>query len=69
MRHYNGRHICEPGAVPGEVVAERARAQFAARHPEDPGVTGSISSRLHKPAHHRAGEDDDSLPDAVPGDD
>ena len=33
MRHYDGRHICEPSAIPGEVAAVRARSQFAARHP------------------------------------
>src|SRR6202044_302238 len=69
MRHYNGRHICEPAAIPGEVVAERARAHFAAQHGE-PAVTGSIET---KPHHGRAlgysREDDDGRPEAVPGDD
>jgi Extensin-like protein C-terminus len=69
MRHYNGRHICEPAAIPGEVVAERARARFAAQHGE-PAVTGSIDT---KPRHGRAlgytKEDDDGRPEAVPGDD
>ena len=41
MRHTSRRHICEPGAIPGEVAAARARAQYAAQH-GDPGVTGSI---------------------------
>jgi hypothetical protein len=69
MRHYNGRHICEPAAIPGEVVAERARARFAAQHGE-PAVTGSIET---KPRRGRAlgytREDDDGRPEAVPGDD
>ena len=69
MRHYNGRHICEPAAIPGEVVAERARARFAAQHGE-PAVTGSIDA---KPRYRRAlgysREDDDGRPEAVPGDD
>jgi hypothetical protein len=69
MRRASGRHVCEPGAIPGAVVAERARARFAAQHGE-PGVTGSIPE---KPRHRRAlgysGEDDDHLPEAVPGDD
>jgi hypothetical protein len=69
MRHYNGRHICEPTAIPGEVVAERARARYAAQHGE-PVVTGSIEA---KPRHRRAlgysREDDDGRPEAVPGDD
>jgi Extensin-like protein C-terminus len=69
MRHYNGRHICEPAAIPGEVVAERARARYASQHGE-PAVTGSIET---KPRHGRAlgysREDDDGRPEAVPGDD
>jgi len=65
MRRSSGRHICEPSAIPGEVVAERARSHYAAQH-GDPGVTGSIKTRFHK---RYSGEDDDSLPDAVPGDD
>jgi len=64
MRHYNGRHICEPAAIPGEVVAERARARYAAQHGE-PSVTGSI----HRGALGYSGEDDDRRPEAVPGDD
>jgi hypothetical protein len=63
MRHYNGRHICEPTAIPGDVVAERARAHYAAQH-SAPTVTGSIGTK-----RRHAAEDDDSLPDAVPGDD
>jgi len=67
MRRTSGRHVCEPTAIPGEVVAERARARFAARHDRDPNVTGAIKT----PARERrySGEDDDSLPLAVPGDD
>jgi hypothetical protein len=69
MRHYSGRHICEPSAIPGEVVAERARARYAAQHGE-PAVTGSIEA---KPRYRRAlgysREDDDGRPEAVPGDD
>jgi hypothetical protein len=69
MRHYNGRHICEPAAIPGEVAAARARAQYAARHDGEPRFTGSIKAAT--PPHDRgySGEDDDSLPLAVPGDD
>jgi hypothetical protein len=68
MHHYNGRHICEPTAIPGEVVAERARAHFAQQHGE-PGTTGSIpaKSHWHNPLGYTG--DDDKLPDAVPGDD
>ena len=57
--------------VPGEVVAERVRARFAAQHGGehygDPGVTGSIKQRSHRLGY--SGEDDDRLPMAVPGDD
>jgi hypothetical protein len=67
MRHYEGRHICEPAAVSGEVVAERARSHFASQHSSDPGVTGSIRVRTHRGAD--AEDDDDKLPDAEPGDD
>jgi Extensin-like protein C-terminus len=81
--HYNHIHvdlmrrrgrpiICEPAAIPGEVVAERARARYAAAHGE-PGVTGSIKHETvrHSPRHALgySGEDDDRLPLAIPGDD
>jgi hypothetical protein len=69
MRHYNGRHICEPAAISGEVAAERARARYAGQHGGDPAVTGSIASKTHRPALSYAGEDNDHLPMAVPGDD
>ncbi len=68
MRRSNGRHICEPSAIPGEVAAERARAHYAARH-GDPGVTGSIAATAHRPALGYLGEAADSLPLAVPGED
>jgi len=73
MRHYNGRHICEPGAIPGEVAAARARSQFAqhggryGNHYGDSGVTGSIQTSER--GRRYSGEDDDSLPEAVPGED
>src|SRR4029077_1050196 len=73
MRRGSGRRICEPSAIPGEVVAERARARYAAQHGGerygDAGITGSIESKRHKRALTYSGEDDDSLPEAVPGDD
>jgi len=67
MRRSSGRRVCEPTAIPGEVVAERARARYAAAH-GDSGVTGSIKSP-RKRAMSYSGEDDDNLPLAVPGDD
>jgi hypothetical protein len=68
MRHGSGRRICQPAAIPGEVVAEHARAQYASHHYGDPGVTGSIAKRI-KRALGYAREDEDRLPLAVPGDD
>jgi Extensin-like protein C-terminus len=72
MRRAYRPHICEPSAIPGDVAAARARAQYAARHYGEPsygsGVTGSIKTGAHE-RERKSGEDDDSLPDAVPGDD
>jgi hypothetical protein len=76
--HYNHIHvdlmrrarrpvICEPSAMPGEVAAARARARYAAHG--DPRTTGSIGK---KTAPHPLGyvkDDDDRLPEAVPGED
>ena len=68
MRHAGRRFICEPGAIPGEVAAARARAQYAAQH-HYPGVTGSIKAKLSRPSPAYSGGDDDRLPQAEPGDD
>jgi hypothetical protein len=68
MRRAGGRRVCEPGAISGEVVAARARAHYAAQHPSDPGVTGSIKSKVRHFLGY-SGEDDDHLPLAEPGDD
>jgi hypothetical protein len=66
MRHYNGRHICEPDAIPGEVVAERARARYATQH-GGANVTGSIPEKSRRrPLSY---SDDDHRPEAVPGED
>jgi hypothetical protein len=69
MRRASRRYICEPSAIPGEVAAARARAQYATRYGR-PDVTGSIKSR-QTPAHASAysSEDADHLPLAEPGDD
>jgi hypothetical protein len=66
MRHYNSRHICEPGAISGEVAFERARAQYAAKH-GDPGITGALGSKIR----HILGyaDEDSKRPEAIPGDD
>jgi hypothetical protein len=69
MRHAGRRFICEPGAIPGEVAAARARAQYAAQHHYYPGTTGSIKAKLSRPSPAYSGRDDDRLPQAEPGDD
>jgi hypothetical protein len=68
MRRASRRRICEPRAIPGDVVAERARARFAAQH-GDPGVTGSIRKKSREGALGYAGENDGRLPLAIPGED
>jgi len=56
MRRSSGRHPCRPNAIPGEVAAAKARAQYAAKH-HGAEYTGSIASIL------------DKEPIAVPGQD
>ncbi len=63
MRRRGRPYICEPRAIPGDVVAARARAHYA-QHGGFPRFTGSIK----KPLGY-AGEDNDRLPLAVPGED
>jgi hypothetical protein len=53
MRRASGRHPCRPNAIPGEVVAAKARAVYASKH-GSPAYTGSIAAR-------------DKAPVAVPG--
>jgi len=55
MQRRPGYHPCRPDAIPGEVVAARARAVYAAKHGA-PAYTGSIT---------RASK----LPEAIPGED
>jgi len=70
MRRASGRRICQPAAIPGDVVAERARGRYAAQHNGEPATTGSIGkSKPERGALSYSGEDDDSLPLAVPGED
>jgi hypothetical protein len=76
MRRASGRTICQPAAVPGEVVAARARARYAARGRGEPSITGSITAyRAPRPASRLVPDsmhDDDSdrnLPRAVAGQD
>jgi len=66
MRRRGRPYICEPTAIPGDIVAARARAHYAAQHY---GVTGSIKPNHAPPPALGYSNDDDHLPDAVPGDD
>jgi len=70
MRRSSRRQICNPVAVPGDVVAARAGYRFARG---EPGITGSIKSQpARKPAFFQPfGRDEvyDKLPRAVPGED
>jgi hypothetical protein len=71
MRRDSGRRICQPAAIPGDVVAARARSGsgYAAQRP-DFGATGSIAARRRaaRGPDSRFDEDRD-LPRAVPGED
>lgn len=60
MRRASGRRPCRPAAIPGEVVAARARAVYASKH--GPAYTGSIG----KPASAGA-KKPVAVPEAVPG--
>jgi hypothetical protein len=74
MRRSSGRVICQPQAIPGDVVAARAGNRYARG---EPGVTGSIRSEEPRKSARRAsafrmrGRDEvyDGLPNAVPGED
>jgi len=66
MRRRGRPYICEPRAIPGDVVAERARAHYA-QHYGALRTTGSIKNPSRPLGY--AGEDDDHLPLAVPGED
>jgi hypothetical protein len=68
MRRASKRRICEPAAIPGDVVAERARARYAAQH-GDPGVTGSIRRKAYRHPLGYNEENDGRLPLAIPGED
>jgi hypothetical protein len=63
MRRASGRHICQPAAIPGDVVAARARARYAGKNRGEPSITGSITSyRAPRPASRL-------VPDSTPEDD
>jgi hypothetical protein len=50
MRRASGRRPCRPDAIPGEVVAAKARAVYA-RHHRGPAYTGSIPAKAAKSGH------------------
>src|SRR4029077_8195409 len=68
MRRASARQICQPAAVPGDVVAARAGYRFGARN--EPTVTGSIK-RIARVPRKIPGRDEvyDGLPIALPGED
>jgi hypothetical protein len=71
MRRASGRRICQPGATSGDEVAALARSRYAGSR-SDPGITGSIPTRRGERRHvpySAYGDEDRSLPDAVPGED
>ena len=69
MRRKNGRRPCQPAAIPGEVVAAKARAVYASKQ-RGPAYTGSISKTASGASQEAIpGEDglDDDEDDAVTG--
>ena len=52
MRRASGRRPCRPDAIPGDVVAAKARAVYAARHGA-PAYTGSVPTRRRAPRRTR----------------
>jgi len=68
MRRASARQICNPAAVPGDVVAARAGYRVARG---EPGVTGSIKPVRTLSFRKPLGRDEvyDGLPRAVPGED
>jgi hypothetical protein len=58
MRRSSGRHPCRPEAIPGDVVAARARAVYASKQ-RGPAYTGSIATVIET----------GKLPAALPGED
>ncbi len=62
MRRASGRRPCRPNAIPGEVVAARARAVYAS-HGRGPAYTGSIKTPV------TIGDMIRNLPEALPGED
>jgi hypothetical protein len=68
-RRASGRQVCNPAAVPGDVVAARAGYRYGQRG--EAGVTGSIKPARTPSFRGIPGRDEvyDRLPRAVPGED
>jgi hypothetical protein len=68
-RRASGRQVCNPAAVPGDVVAARAGSRYGQRG--DSGITGSIKQPRARSFRTIPGRDEvyDRLPPAVPGED
>ena len=62
MRRASGRRPCRPEAIPGEIVAAKARAVYASRG-TGPAYTGSIKAPIS------IGTLIKGLPEATPGED
>jgi hypothetical protein len=56
MRRASGRRPCRPDAIPGDVVAARARAVYAARH-GGKDYTGALGDKTPKGKVAKPGED------------
>jgi hypothetical protein len=75
MRRTSGRGVCQPDAIPGEIVAARARGYrgYANRRPGEYGTTGALGSRGRKQAATRLPDarfrGDRKEPAATPGED
>jgi hypothetical protein len=66
MRRSDGRRACDPDAVPGDVVAARARARYYAGRRETTGSVARPSAQRPTPSSRSS---DRALPLAVPGED
>ena len=71
MRRSSGNLPCRPNAIPGEVVAAKARAVYASKH-GTPAYTGSVAMQASKlpiavPGQdgYVAGEDDDAVTGSI----
>ena len=59
MRRSSGHVICQPGAVPGDVVAARASQRGGTARRGDAGITGSVSKKAAAITTKNVVRDDD----------